>query len=116
MPDEIRQRLEDSTEKCVKAYEEWRKDEKNDAARVSLQEAVHEVRKVASRLEIELVTSKRDNTVHKPMAAPSHRSAKGRHQTADNSGADGNKSTEKAKSFEKLKKKPAPKKEDGGEA
>ena len=110
MPDEIKQRLQDSTEKCVKSYEAWRKDEKSDSAREELQEAVHEVRKVASRVEIELVTSKRDNTVHKPMAAPSHRSAKGRHQKPE--GADGNQSSEKEKSLEKLKKKPAPKKEE----
>ncbi len=113
MPDEIKQRLEDSTEKCVKAYEAWRKDEKNVNARESLQEAVHEVRKVASRLEIELVKSDRDSVKQKPMPAPSHRNSKGP-QTAKKSpegNKDGNKNEETAKSLEKLKKKPEAEKE-----
>ncbi len=111
MPDEIKQRLQDSTEKCVKSYEAWCKDKKNAEARETLQEAVHEVRKVASRLEIELVTSDRDNAPQKPMPAPSHRNAKGRHQNGDEA-ADGNKSAEKKEALAKLKKKPAEKKEE----
>ena len=29
MADEIKQRLQDSTDNCIKSYEAWRKDEKN---------------------------------------------------------------------------------------
>ncbi len=115
MPDEIKQRLEDSSKKCVESYEAWRKDGKNPQARETLQDAVHELRKVASRLEIELVSSERDSSPPKQMKPPSHSSAKGRQQAPE--GKDGNKSAqndEKQKSFDKLKKKPTPK-EDGGE-
>jgi hypothetical protein len=115
MTDEIKQRLQSSAEKCVSAYEGWSKDKKSSQARETLQEAVHELRKVASRLEIELVSSERSSTPQKPMKAPSHSSAKGRQQTPE--GKDGNKSApseEKQKSLDKLKKKPTPK-DDGGE-
>lgn len=111
MPDEIKERLESSTQQCVKTYEAWRKDEKSESAREALQDAVHEVRKVAARLEIELVTSKRDNTERKPLVAPSHRSSKGPQQPRES--ADGNKSAakndERDKALQKLKKKPDPK-------
>lgn len=88
MSDEIQQRLKDSTEKCLKAYEGWRKDEKNAGTREGLQDAVHELRKVASRLEIELAMSDRKNATQKPMPIPSHRDAKGRNRGKDE--ADGN--------------------------
>ena len=108
MPDEIKQRLQDSTEKCAGAYETWRKDEKNAAAREALQEAVHEVRKVASRLEIELVTSERDHTRPKPMKAPAHRNAQTPPQARE--APHGHDRGEREKSFEKLKKPSAEKK------
>lgn len=81
MPDEIKERLQKSSETCVQSYEAWRKDEKSLPARESLQEAIHELRKVASRLEIELAISERDQMAQKPIPIPPHRNAnKGRNK------------------------------------
>lgn len=73
---EIQQRLEETSAICIKAYAEWRQDEKKSGARETLQEAVHELRKVASRLEIELAVSERDQNGSKKLAIPPHRSAR----------------------------------------
>lgn len=89
MPDDIKQRLQDSANKCVKAYEVWAGDKKNSGVRESLQEAIHEMRKITSRLEIELAVSERNQMTQKPMPIPQNRNAKGRHQKAGD-GEDGN--------------------------
>ena len=74
--DEIETRLKDSSEKCMQAYSAW-KDKKNDVElRGALQEAVHELRKVSARLEIEIATSERDQMAQKPIPVPPHRSAR----------------------------------------
>ncbi len=73
--DEIEQRLRTSSETCIKNYEAWRKDQKNIPAREMLQEAVHELRKVASRLEIEMAVSERDQMSDRPLLIPPHRSS-----------------------------------------
>lgn len=78
--DEIEQRLRDSADRCFKCYEAWRKDEKDTAGREALQDAVHELRKVASRVEIELAISERKEMAQRPIAIPPHRDARGRHQ------------------------------------
>ncbi len=58
--DEIATRLKETSEACIKAYDLWEKDKKEVEPKEELQEAVHELRKVASRLEIELAVSERD--------------------------------------------------------
>lgn len=73
--DEIEQRLRTASEACIKSYEAWRKDQKSIDARENLQEAVHELRKVASRLEIEMAVSERDQMADRPIAIPPHRSS-----------------------------------------
>ena len=79
---EIEQRLRTSADNCFKAYESWRKNEKNNEIRASLQDAVHELRKIASRIEIELAVSERNEMAQKPIPIPPHRDARGRHQSA----------------------------------
>lgn len=79
--DEIEKRLRETSDNCFKSYEAWRKDQKNGSARESLQDAIHELRKVASRLEIELATSERNEMAQKPIPIPPHRDAK--HRTSD---------------------------------
>jgi hypothetical protein len=74
--DEIEQRLRESTDACIKSYESWRSKEKDGAAREALQEAVHELRKVASRLEIEMAVSERNEMAGKPLPIPPHRSSR----------------------------------------
>ena len=75
MTDDIKKRLQDSAETCVKNYEAWDKEKKNSELRENLQESIHELRKVASRLEIEIAVSERDNLSGKPIPIPPHRSS-----------------------------------------
>lgn len=82
MSDEIKKRLQESTDQCIQSYEAWRKDEKNESARETLQDAVHEIRKVASRLEIELAVSEREQTTQKPLPIPQNRNAQEKSQEA----------------------------------
>lgn len=72
------QRLKDSSEAAIKAYEVWGNSRKNQDARDRLQEAVHELRKVSARLEIEVAVSERDEMTQRPLPVPPHRAAKNR--------------------------------------
>lgn len=81
--DEIEQRLRESTDACIKSYESWRAKEKDAGVREALQEAVHELRKVASRLEIEMAISERGEMADRPLPIPPHRSS--RRGRSDNS-------------------------------
>ena len=74
--DEIKTRLQDTSENCFKAFEAWSGDKKNMELRETLQGTIHELRKVASRLEIEVAVSERGNGSQKPMPIPSHRDSK----------------------------------------
>lgn len=86
--DKIEDRLHDTSKNCFECYEVWSKDKKNIDAREKLQEAIHELRRVASRVEIELAVSERDQNA-RPLAIPPHRDAnRGRKSKAD--GPDGN--------------------------
>lgn len=76
--DEIEKRLRESADACFASYETWRKDQKNTDARETLQEAIHELRKVASRLEIELAISERNEMAQRPIPIPPHRDARTR--------------------------------------
>jgi len=76
--DEIKQRLQETGEECFKRYEAWRGDEKDNKVREQLQDAIHELRKVASRLEIELAVSERNQMASKPLPIPPHRAAQGK--------------------------------------
>lgn len=80
---EIKERLEETAKTCLKAYEDWRGDEKKQAARESLQDAIHELRKVTSRLEIEVAISERDQNAAKPLPIPPHRSQNRKAQGAE---------------------------------
>ena len=81
--DEIEQRLREASDNCFKSYEAWRKDQKNAAVREALQDHVHELRKVASRLEIELAVSDRNEMAQKPIPIPPHRDARHRNNDGD---------------------------------
>ncbi|NBX66064.1 MAG: hypothetical protein EBQ96_03605 [Proteobacteria bacterium] len=74
--DEIKQRLSASSDACIKAYEAWRAKTGDHSAREALQEAVHELRKVAARLEIELAVSDRKAQTSDPIPIPSHRASR----------------------------------------
>lgn len=76
--DEIEQRLRETADNCIKAYEVWGKSKKNAEARERLQEAVHELRKVAARLEIEVAVSERDEMTQRHIPIPPHRASRRR--------------------------------------
>ena len=70
---EIKDRLKETSETCLKNYETWN-DAKSTSTREELQDSIHELRKVASRLEIEIAISERESMSDKPLPIPSHRS------------------------------------------
>lgn len=74
--DDIKQRLKDASEACVAAYDAWRAKAGDHSLREALQEAVHELRKVGARLEIELAVSDRKQQGNEPIPIPSHRAAR----------------------------------------
>lgn len=76
--EEIEKRLRESSDICFSSFVAWHKNKKDGAARESLQDAIHELRKVASRLEIELAISERDEMAQKRIPIPPHRDAKRR--------------------------------------
>jgi hypothetical protein len=74
--DEIEQRLRESTDACIKSFEAWVKASKSLESREALMEAMHEVRKVVARVEIEIAVSERDRLGSRPLPIPPHRSQK----------------------------------------
>lgn len=74
--DEMEKRLREATDNCLKAHESWRTDQRNTESREKLMECVHELRKIAARLEIEIAISERDAMGSRPIPIPPHRSAR----------------------------------------
>lgn len=73
---EIQQRLQDTSQICLEAYGAWQSKKNDVKAQEDLHSAIHELRKVSSRLEIELAISERDEFTSKPLPIPPHRSSK----------------------------------------
>lgn len=71
----IEERLRETSAVCLDAFISWEKDKKNVTASKVLHAAVHELRKVASRLEIELAASERDNGKQKQIKPPVHKTS-----------------------------------------
>lgn len=88
--EDVAKRLSEATATCLKKYEEWKGNQKDGDIREALMEAVHELRKVGARLEIEMAISERDQMASKPIPIPPHRSSKKRPQNEDDDSA-GNK-------------------------
>lgn len=72
--EDIQQRLKDCSDVCIKALAGWAAQRQSHAMREDLLEALHELRKVAARLEIEMAVSERAEMPNRPMQIPSHRS------------------------------------------
>ncbi len=72
--EDVQARLKESADACLKSYEEWTSKEGSAETRENLQESIHELRKVASRLEIEIAISERKKVTSKPLPIPPHRS------------------------------------------
>ena len=73
--DDVKARLQETYEACLKTYEAWNDKKKDADLRETLQESIHDLRKVASRLEIEIAVSERDSMSSKPLPIPPHRSS-----------------------------------------
>ena len=86
--DEVKERLEKTGAECLKAYEAWCGNKKDREAREAIHEAVHELRKVASRIEIELAVSERNEMTQRPIPIPPHRDANRRVDNDDDGGGD----------------------------
>jgi hypothetical protein len=88
--DDIEKRLRDAADNCIKNYEAWQKDKKVGADRDALMESIHELRKVAARLEIDIAISERSEMASRPLPIPPHRSSSRRSQSgpADDGGDD----------------------------
>lgn len=67
-------RIKENSATCISAYETWSSDKKNVDNSESLQESIHELRKVIARIEIDLATSERDSGSTKKIPVPTHRS------------------------------------------
>lgn len=85
--EEIEKRLRESTDACIKSFENWVKQSKNLESRETLMETMHEVRKVISRVEIEIAISERDRLGSRPLPIPPHRSSR-KGPGEDNDGAE----------------------------
>lgn len=93
--DDIKKRLQDASDNCVKAFEKWTGNKKDTDAREAFLDTVHELRKVTSRLEIEVAMSERDSNPQKPMPIPTHRDARSSKGADKKEGKDGNKAKSK---------------------
>lgn len=74
--EEIEKRLRDTTDACIKSFENWIKQGKDLESRETLMEAMHEIRKVVARLEVEIAISERDRLGSRPLPIPPHRSSR----------------------------------------
>lgn len=86
--DEIQTRLHETSQNCLKAYEDWSSKKRDQKAQEVLHSAIHELRKVSSRLEIELAVNERDQMTSRPLPIPSHRASKGPGQGVDDHAID----------------------------
>ncbi len=89
-------RFETTSKDCYDAYIVWKNAPQDIEARGTLNSCIHELRKVVSRFEIEVAVSERQDSRQKPLAAPAHKNADRRAQSAkqnekkDNAAADSN--------------------------
>lgn len=81
--DSIKTRLDETAKACLEALAKWENNKKDAGAGENLRDAVHELRKVASRIEIDLVVSERDQKPPKPMPIPTHPDARKRKKSDD---------------------------------
>ncbi len=114
--DDIKTRLQETSKNCLDAFVTWDEKKKDPKAQEDLHAAIHELRKVSSRLEIELAISEREQMTSKPLPIPSHRSHNKGMQSAilddnrsNNGGGHSNNSPTVQKSAPK-RRRPAPRK------
>ena len=84
--DDIEKRLREVADNCVNAYLQWNTAKKDAESREVLQDAIHELRKVSARLEIEIAVSERDEMAMRPIPIPPHRATRKRQNEDDDNG------------------------------
>lgn len=75
MSEDTLDRLKIVGAEVIKAFEAWTKKKKDHALTEAAMDSVHELRKVAARLEVELVMAERETQSAGPLPIPSHRSS-----------------------------------------
>ena len=92
--DDIEKRLREVADNCVTAYLQWHTAKKDAESREVLQDAIHELRKVSARLEIEIAVSERDEMALRPIPIPPHRATRKRQSEDDDNGDSAGNSSE----------------------
>ena len=80
---DIKDRLRTATDECLSKFEAWNKDKTDGKAREVMLDSLHELRKAAARLEIEMAISERDRLGNNPIPIPTHKSSKKSYQKSD---------------------------------
>ncbi len=75
--DDIEERLRDTSESCFNCYQKWHGNKRDGKLRGDLEDAVHELRKTASRIEIEIAVSEGGSSTN-TMKAPNQRNSNGK--------------------------------------
>jgi len=73
--DETEARLRETARGCLAAYRTWRQQPGQGSVQ-ALSDAVHDLRKVLARIEIDMSVSRRDEQVARPIPIPAHRAAR----------------------------------------
>ncbi|HYH39209.1 MAG TPA: hypothetical protein VD860_13375 [Azospirillum sp.] len=73
--DETEARLRETARGCLAAYRTWRQ-QPGQGSIQALSDAVHDLRKVLARIEIDMSVSRRDEQVARPIPIPAHRAAR----------------------------------------
>lgn len=73
--DEVEARLRETARGCLAAYRAWRQ-QPGQGSIQTLSDAVHDLRKVLARIEIDMSASRRDEQVARPIPIPAHRAAR----------------------------------------
>ncbi len=71
-------RLKDSSANAIRTFEAWENKRSDSSLREAAEEAIHELRKVTSRLEIEMVSVERKEQSQVSIPIPPHRAAMNR--------------------------------------
>lgn len=82
---DVLERLKEAAGSCQKQYEAWEKNASDNKSREELQESLHELRKVAARIEIEIAIHERGEQANRPIPIPAHRANRKAHKDSGGS-------------------------------
>ncbi len=70
---DVHQRLRETADRCIRFYESWNSGNDGES---ELTDALHDLRRVLARIEIELAASHADESAQRPIPIPLHRAHK----------------------------------------